>query len=218
MSAPNRAERRAWPSKRRAWLSRVAGDRRLTAGCKSWLLLIASRSDDAAKPCWGRQAKMAEALGRCERSVRAYRLEAEQAGYVRTYRTEPQRDPATGRWFRRRSNVYFLTVPAKATLEAPSPRRQQRAGYCVIAAHRAGRQRHQDLPAGERRTTPSEGVRTAVTPPPTISEPDEHPQPTWTGAVTPVVTAALAQARAALVAARARPEALPPALRAPQRA
>jgi hypothetical protein len=109
---PNRADRRrAWP-KRRVWLDRIAAETRLTAGAKTWLLLLARRSDDNGKPVWGNQVRMAEQIGRCDRSVRRYRAEAEQLGYVDCYRSKPLRDPHTGRWGRVRSNAYYLDSPA----------------------------------------------------------------------------------------------------------
>ena len=101
----NRAQRRrGWP-KRRVWLDRIAADNRLTSGAKSWLLLLARRSDDHGKPVWGNQARMAEQIGRCDRSVRRYRAEAEQLGYVACYRSKPVRDRHSGRWGRRKSNT-----------------------------------------------------------------------------------------------------------------
>ena len=60
-----------WP-KRRMWQDRVARDKRFTPGAKSFLGLIASRSDDAGKPAWGAQVRIGAALGRSERSVRRY--------------------------------------------------------------------------------------------------------------------------------------------------
>ena len=144
MTAPlNRTDRRrSWP-KRRPWLDRIAHDDRLTSGCKAWLSLLASRSDDQAKPVFGRQTKMAEQLGRSDRSVRSYRQEAEQLGYVKTYRAKPERG-RDGRWGRRRTNRYYLCLPARETAAQPAPRRRQRAPYCVVPADHGSRRL--DLP------------------------------------------------------------------------
>jgi hypothetical protein len=128
---PNRALRRAgWP-KRRQWLDRIARDNRLTTGAKTWLLLLASRSDDGGKPVWGNQVKMAEQIERCDRSLRRYSVEAETLGYVAVYRSKPQRGPS-GRWCRRKSNSYYLRLPAQDTVRLVAPRRRERVPYCVL--------------------------------------------------------------------------------------
>jgi hypothetical protein len=129
---PNRAERRNWP-KRRQWLDRIAGDCRLTHGAKAWLILLGRRSDDAGKPVWGNQKKMGAQIGRCDRSVRRYRLEAEELGYVKTYHAKPQHGPG-GQIVHQKSNTYYLCLPARQTTTRPAPRRRERAPYCVIAA------------------------------------------------------------------------------------
>lgn len=178
--APNRAQRRAARPKRRQWLDRVAEDRRLTAGAKSWLLLLARRSDDAGKPVWGRQTRQAEDLGRGDRSVRRYRAEAEDLGYVKCFRARPERD-AHGRWCRRRTNTYYLCLPGRETAVQDAPRRRQRAGYCVLKDHkRPASGRHGVLPDSDGRSTPS-GVRKPPPPPPrehsTPAPAPENPKP-----------------------------------------
>ena len=146
---PNRAQRRAWP-KRRQWLDRIAGDVRLTSGAKAWLCLLASRSNDAGKPVFGRQSRQAAALARSDRSVRSYRLEAEQLGYIKTYRSKPQRGP-DGCWRRRRTNRYYLVLPARQTDTQAAPRRRQKALYCVVPANR---RRAALLPESSRLSNP----------------------------------------------------------------
>lgn len=134
MSLPNgsKSSGKAWP-KRRHFLDRIAVDPRLTRGAKSLLLLLASRSDDSGKPVWGGQNKLAEQSDTSIRSVRRYCVEAEALGYVKVYRSRPQRGP-DGRWCRRRSNSYYLALPPAASpLEAP--RRVKPAGRCVVASH-----------------------------------------------------------------------------------
>lgn len=174
---PNRAERRAsWP-KRRQWLDRIAGENRLTTGAKAWLMLLAKRSDDGGKPVWGNQVKMALHIGRSDRSVRRYRAEAEDLGYVTVYRSKPERGPS-GRWCRRKANSYYLRLPAKDTEQADAPRRRQRAGYCVVRSHQAAEAdtapvRHDRRPFGagghlpdtDGRSSPLRGASTDAAPP-----------------------------------------------------
>lgn len=176
-AGPNRAARRAaWP-KRRQWLDRIAGENRLTTGAKAWLMLLAKRSDDAGKPVWGNQVKMALHIGRSDRSVRRYRAEAEDLGYVTVYRSKPERGPA-GRWCRRKANSYYLRLPAKATNQLEVPRRRQRAGYCVVRSQEAAGAdtapvRHDrrpfgaggHLPDNDGRSSPLRGASTDATPP-----------------------------------------------------
>jgi hypothetical protein len=202
---PNRAQRRTARPKRRQWLDRVAEDRRLTAGSKSWLLLLARRSDDAGKPVWGRQTRQAEDLGRGDRSVRRYRAEAEELGYVKCYRARPERD-AHGRWCRRRTNTYYLCLPGRETAVQEAPRRRQRAGYCVLKDHKRPAAGHPGvLPDSDGRSTPS-GVRKPPPPPPrehsTPPPPPENPKPG--SPRSPLVEDAIAAARKSLPASAPR--------------
>ena len=137
MSRRTRRPGLTWP-KRRQWLDRIACDTRLTAGAKSWLMLLAQRSDDAGKPVWGNQARMAGQLDRCERSVRRYLVEAATLGYLQVFRSKPLRGP-DGRWCRRKANAYYLCLPRRATEALPAPRRRQRAPYCRISSGKPSR-------------------------------------------------------------------------------
>lgn len=172
--APNRADRRrAWP-KRRHWRDRIDREARLTDGAKAWLGLLACRSDDTGKPVWGRQRRMADELGRCDRSVRRYRAEAEALGYVGCYRSKPVREPSTGRWGRCRSNVYYLRVPSRTASTDPAPRRRARATVCDPSDGHKPRSHRADTAVP---STPSRGATTAPTPPlggAPLSE--EHPK------------------------------------------
>ena len=214
MSRRNHRDGKVWP-KRRQWLDRIAGEVRLTHGCKAWLLQLARRSDDGGKPVWGNQAKMAAELGRCDRSVRRYRAEAEQLGYLLVFRSKPQRGP-DGRWSRRKANSYYLCLPAKATASQSAPRRRQRAPYCVLRKHTAltaPRPAHGDAAAAllaeaassadqapvglvahladsDDRSTPLKGVR-QPSPHPTVGNPNDLPDQNTNG---------IAAARAALAA------------------
>jgi hypothetical protein len=197
-------------------MDRVSRDVRLTSGCKVWLVgVIARRSDDFGRRVWGTQARMGVELGRSERSVRRYVVEAEQLGYLRVYRAQAERDLATGRWFRKQSNTYWIALPAKDTVRLVAPRRRQRAGYCIV---RPPRLRVSHLPDSDGRSTPDRGVQTATPPPAGNSTPSEHPKSAWTGEITDVVTTAIAQAKAHLAASqvglgyrrRSIPASLPP--------
>ena len=68
------------------------------------------RSDDHAKPVWGRQTGQAAAIDRTDRQVRRYRAEAEGAGLIETERAGPERDHE-GRWTLLRTNLYRFVVP-----------------------------------------------------------------------------------------------------------
>jgi Helix-turn-helix domain len=171
MTGPNRGDRRrAWP-KRRQWLDRVAGETRLTRGAKAWLLLLARRSDDAGKPVWGNQVKMAEQLDCSDRTVRRYLVEAAALGYVQVFRSKPRRGP-DGRWHRRRANAYYLCVPGRETAHQDAPRRRQRAPYCVV---KATRPRWLLLPDTDGRSTPSGAPTTPRTPPIPVHQATTHP-------------------------------------------
>lgn len=206
-TGPNRAARRAaWP-KRRQWLDRIAGENRLTTGAKAWLMLLAKRSDDGGKPVWGNQVKMALHIGRSDRSVRRYRAEAEDLGYVTVYRSKPERGPS-GRWSRRKANSYYLRLPAKDTDQLDAPRRRQRASYCVVRSYEtAGANsapvRHDrrpfgaaaDLPDSDGRSSPLRGASTDTAPS------VDDIQPMWsppTEAERAVVAAHIAKAKTRL--------------------
>ncbi|MHB1447215.1 MAG: hypothetical protein ACYCTI_13120 [Acidimicrobiales bacterium] len=148
-----RRDRQKDRSYRRRWLERVAFDRRLTSGCKDWLGLLASRSDDTGKAVWGAQARQADELGRHHGTVRRYRAEAETAGYILTKSADPERDHATGRFYRRHSNTYIPLMPSAEALEGPAPRRRQR--YCGPAE---GSKSRSHLARTHARSTPVRGV------------------------------------------------------------
>ncbi len=115
-------------SMRRRWYQAVKRSG-VSPGCKSWLYSIADRSDDTAKPVWGRQTKQGAEIDRCARSVRRYRAEAESAGLIRTIRSEPIQDPITGHWSRPHSNTYIFVIPARADAEKWRAAKQQRRSH-----------------------------------------------------------------------------------------
>ena len=153
---------------------------------------MAGRSDEAGKPVWGRQEKMAEQLGRCRASIIRYSQEAETLGYLRVFRSKPERDTSTGRWHRRRSNSYYFCLPPKQAATQQAPRRRQRAPYCVVRA-RGGRR--PDLCRAEATSSPSRGAPTGAAPAHSGPEPAETPGNTWTGHMSDTVKAAIADAR-----------------------
>jgi hypothetical protein len=166
-------------SYRKRWIISV---RRLNLppGCLAWLTFLAfERSDDAAKPVWGNQARQGEQINRCERSVRTYRRLAEEAGVLVTDRCEPERG-RDGRWCRRHTNVYKFVMPTrvklpKEVLHKPS----------IGAFARTGRS---DLPAGTCRSTfqihnpgaelPAPPPPREVLPLPEFTEPTASPEET----------------------------------------
>lgn len=169
VTAPtNRAARRDGWKKRRTILDAAAADCRPTAGAKAYLLLLMRRSDDAGKPVWGNQEKMARQLGCSARTVRRYRGELETLGYIVVYRYRPQRGP-DGRWYRRRSNSYYFRLPARPGL-AEAPRRRHRAIYSVLPRRRPGqfaaRQAIPHLADIGDRSSPFGGEQTSGSPPP----------------------------------------------------
>lgn len=167
-----------WP-KRRQWLDRIAVDARLTRGAKAQLMVLAARSDNAGKPVWGCQARLAADSDISVRTVRRYTAEAEALGYLRVFRSRPQRGP-DGRWCRRKSNSYYLSLPpASGAVEAP--RRVKPAGRCVVASHK--RRSHladsagPSSPYGERQpacSPPEMEISTAAAPPEANNEPRQE--------------------------------------------
>jgi hypothetical protein len=116
-------------SVRRKWMQRVR-DARLPAGAVAFAAsIISDRSDDAGKTIWGAQEKMAEQLGRCQRTVQHDIAALEGAGLVVVERCKPYRQE-DGTYRRRWSNRYFLVVDLRdhgkyhryfAGLFAPTP-------------------------------------------------------------------------------------------------
>jgi hypothetical protein len=152
------------------------------------MLLLARRSDDQAAHVWGRQEKMADELGRSRHSVIRYSAEAEQLGYLRVFRSKPERDRETGRYFRRRSNAYYFSIPAKSSTDQPAPRRRERAPSCPVAHLRRS-------PA----TSPPSGEwGEPQTPPVDDSEPSAATKPSWTGLMSPAIEDLIASTRAKL--------------------
>lgn len=146
-------------TRRRRWYTAVnASD--VSPGCKAWLHDRGEQSDDCAKIVYGNQVGQGQRLGRCERTIRTYRKEAEDAGLVLTLRSPPERSKATGQWSRRYTNAYAFTQPSRARLEA---RAAARTGAST------GGTPTSDLPAAHCRSTlqrvPNPGVSPGGSPP-----------------------------------------------------
>ena len=107
-------------NRRRRWLDKVEASN-VSRGCKAWLLALARCSDDYGKGVWGRQTKQAERLGCCERTIRTYRREAEEAKLIHTIRTPY--DPTLGR--RAKVNYYQLLIPKARRRCLPSRKTSQ---------------------------------------------------------------------------------------------
>jgi hypothetical protein len=197
--------------KRRAVLDAIHRDHRLTTGARAFLGLLLDRSDDAGKPVWGNQEKMAVRFGRSDRTLRRYRDELERLGYLKVYRSKPERG-SDGRWCRRRSNSYYFCLPARSQASEPAPRHRQKAGYCVLGGphhSRTARTGSSHLADIHGRSTPQEGAPTSAAPAqrniqplPTPEHPTERARPEF-------VAAALAEARATLQTIKQRPTAVP---------
>lgn len=143
---------------------------------------------------------MGEQLGRCARSVRRYLVEAESLGYVKAFRSKPERDPRTGKWCRQKSNAHYFCVPGRASDDQEAPRRRQRAPYCVV---RPGRQRHAHRADNHGPSSPSGVRQPGAAPPTSVFEQAPDPKTRRPGEFTDLVLTSIAQAKAALFAARA---------------
>ena len=107
--------------RRRRWTDAVTASHELSAQARGFLAWLTRRSDDELKQVWGDQQKMAEEFGMAASQIRRYTHEAEKAGFLRVHRCHPERDPSTGRWCRRQTNIYsFTQVPPPTRKRAQS--------------------------------------------------------------------------------------------------
>ncbi len=97
----------------------------ISRGCRAWLDCLAERSNDYAKPVWGKQTGQAEEVQCTDRTIRTYRKEAEDAGLICTRRALPERNP-DGSWGRAHTNMYsFCVPPGKPKRKNPSSSRPE---------------------------------------------------------------------------------------------
>lgn len=88
------------------WGSSTGG----TAGVSALGALLASRSSDQGKHCWGLQTKIAEELSVTDRAVRNWCRELEETGLVVVERCAAYFHPKLDRFSRRWTNRYHLVV------------------------------------------------------------------------------------------------------------
>lgn len=106
-----RVKRHHWRGRRWKWLREVR--HRVPRHVLAAAVALAERSNDETSwvPSPG-QVELASVLGADERTVRRHLVVLEAAGLLMVLRDRPQRDPSSGRWHRRRTNRYVLTMPA----------------------------------------------------------------------------------------------------------
>jgi hypothetical protein len=95
----------------------------ISHGAYRWLGDLVTHSNPTlTKPVYGLQTRQGDRIGRCERTVRAYRRECEEAGLIEVMRAEPERrvDGTFGRAF---TNVYkFVVGPLRRARKSSSDR------------------------------------------------------------------------------------------------
>lgn len=101
--------RNHWAGRRWKWLRSV--HERVPRHVLATALALADRSSDDTSwvPAPG-QLELAGILEVDQRTVRRHLLVLEQLGFLLVLRDAPMRDPGTGRWCRRRTNRYVLTL------------------------------------------------------------------------------------------------------------
>ena len=97
------------PHRRRRFLAHVQSDATIVRGALATLIALIDHSDDTAGPAWPSQARLARLVGVDARTVRRHLAELRDAGYLLVFVYGANRDPATGRYSRRRTNRYYFT-------------------------------------------------------------------------------------------------------------
>jgi len=115
-------------TRRFRWLEQCA-EARVSHGAYRWAGQLAQQSNAIlSKPVYGFQTKQADKISRCERSVRTYRKELEDAGLIETVRSEPERRP-DGTFSRVFTNIYRFVVKPRVVSKSPGhTERQHTAG------------------------------------------------------------------------------------------
>lgn len=90
-------------------------------------------SDDSMRVCWPSQETIARAVGRSVGQVRRLLAELRRAGWLFVTRARPERDPDTGRWFRRATNRYGWAWRRACAVEVGRRREQARAAKDRVA-------------------------------------------------------------------------------------
>ena len=116
----NRAERRegerfsrwlASPTRRRRFLKRVRSNPTITRAALVTLEELLEYSDDTAKKVWPSQLRVAKLTHVHVRTVQRHVKELKDAGYLLIFGSRAVRDPATGRWHRKKTNRYYFCTP-----------------------------------------------------------------------------------------------------------
>lgn len=122
-----RSYRRAGGDKtrRNRWLEEVSEAVRAGKadhGALAWAMRLAKRSNSTlSRFPFGRQTGQADEINRCDRQVRRYRRQLEDAGLIETFRGRVRRGK-DGRFYRQETNRYCFVVP-------PRPKRQKTSSH-----------------------------------------------------------------------------------------
>jgi DNA-binding MarR family transcriptional regulator len=97
------------PHQRRKYLSHVRRDPSIVRAALATLEALLEHSNDAADPVFPGQRRLAKLAHVSVRTVQRHLRELHEAGYLKVYCSPAQRDPATGRYYRRKTNRYYFT-------------------------------------------------------------------------------------------------------------
>jgi DNA-binding transcriptional ArsR family regulator len=96
------------PHRRRRYLSHVRADHTVIRSALATLEALLQHSDDSAGPAFPSQARLARLAGVDVRTVRRHLQELRDAGVLLIYVYAPDRDAASGRYRRRKTNRYYF--------------------------------------------------------------------------------------------------------------
>ncbi len=97
------------PHQRRRYLSHVRRDPSIVRAALATLEALLEHSNDAADPVFPGQRRLAKLAHVSVRTVQRHLRELHKAGYLKVYCYPARRDPATGRYYRRKTNRYYFT-------------------------------------------------------------------------------------------------------------
>jgi DNA-binding transcriptional ArsR family regulator len=100
------------PHQRRKYLSHVRRDPSIVRAALATLEALLEHSNDAADPVFPGQRRLAKLAHVSVRTVQRHLRELHEAGYLKVYCSPARRDPATGRYYRRKTNRYYFTFCA----------------------------------------------------------------------------------------------------------
>ena len=96
------------PHRRRRYLSHVRADHSIIRSALATLEALLEHSDDSAGPAFPSQARLARLAGVDVRTVRRHLQELRDAGVLLVYVYAADRDAASGRYRRRKTNRYYF--------------------------------------------------------------------------------------------------------------